>query len=589
MAVYTITLEDQVSAPAKSAAEAVRGLGEALRGLAGAMGGATQAAQGMAPAMQQALGAIQGTGAASTAATPAAAGLPPQLLAIGAAATAAAAAVATVAVALYQLGLAAIGFSETRARTKAAFDAFTDGAGGETLAALKQLSQELPFSGAQINDWGKKLAVAGFAGEDLTRSVRAVAAATALMGDEGGAAATTLLQRLKTLSDLGAPVKFDRRLVNMMREAGVQVSDLAARLGTTPDHLKSIGVSADKLGQTIQQSMIEKGATALDLLRNSLDGIGTEISKGIGLKELFSDLDPVIKPFMVELRSFAEEFFKGSVAAGAAKGAVTSVFTALFQAATQAVEAIHIGFLEAEIAILRVAIAVAPTVKQMRALWAEAQASGAVTTTLNGLVIIFEAIAIAVGVVVGVVALVAFAFVAMVGQIAYGVGAIGPALSAAGQALVRWTMSAYDAAANFVHGLADGITAGASWVITAVEGLATGAIGAFKKLLKINSPSVVMADLGVNFAEGAAAGIESGTAEVAHASSEMGRAGRDGFGGAPGGGHGEGGGGSYTLNASLVINNYGGDVGEQVEDGFGSLLERLAMQAGIVPASAVTA
>jgi hypothetical protein len=581
MAVYTITLEDQVSAPAQRASAAVRGLADAVRGLAANMGGMSQAVQGMAPQIQQVATATQGMGSAATGATPAIAGLPPQLLAVAAAAAVVIGAITAVGAAIYTLGLQAIGFADKRARVLATFNALTEGAGQQTVDALSKLSAQLPFSGVQVQDWAKKLAAAGFQGDALTRAVRTVASATAIMGEEGGAAAQNLLGKLELMGKLGAPIKFDRRMITAMKEAGIQVDDLAARLGTTADKLRTMGVSAEKLGDAIQSSLADKGKEALSAMRNSLEGIGLEVSKGIGLKELFSDLGPAIKPFMAELRSFASEFFKGSTAATAAKGVVTSVFTTLFEWATRATRAAHIGFLTVAIFALQAAIAVAPVVNAIRRFVAEHGGINLVVTALKGVAIVLGVIASAVLIAISpfilagtIITGIAVAVVFAIGWIAENVGKLGSSIKAA-------AVGAYAAASDFVSGLVDGIKDGVGRVVDAAKDLAMGAVNAVRGALDSHSPSRVMMRVGLDTAAGMAVGMQAGANDVADASTELaGRAipkvaasatGRTGAGG------------TYNLRAELHVHNYSGDALEMTEEAFASMLDRLARQAGLAP------
>lgn len=70
---------------------------------------------------------------------------------------------------------------------------------------------------------------------------------------------------------------------------------------------------------------------------------------------------------------------------------------------------------------------------------------------------------------------------------------------------------------NIWKGLVDGISGGIDAVKGAVSGLGDGAIASLKNLLGIASPSKVMADLGLNTAEGFAIGIQRGDSAVEEA------------------------------------------------------------------------
>ena len=74
-----------------------------------------------------------------------------------------------------------------------------------------------------------------------------------------------------------------------------------------------------------------------------------------------------------------------------------------------------------------------------------------------------------------------------------------------------------DAGRQIVMGLLSGITAAWHFVTDKLHGLISGLSGAAKKLLGINSPSRVFAEIGKSIAEGLKVGITSGEAEVAKA------------------------------------------------------------------------
>jgi len=62
---------------------------------------------------------------------------------------------------------------------------------------------------------------------------------------------------------------------------------------------------------------------------------------------------------------------------------------------------------------------------------------------------------------------------------------------------------------NIMAGIRDGINKGLDWIINAARGAAQAALNAAKKLLGINSPSLVFAAVGKNMMQGMAKGIES--------------------------------------------------------------------------------
>jgi hypothetical protein len=501
---------------------------------------------------------------------------------IAVAAAGAAIAVAGLAAACWELAGAALAVAQRRAALLATFDAFTEGGGKKALGALAQLAERLPYSTGQVNAWGKSLAAAGITGPAaLQKGVLAVASATALLGEEGGAAATSLISKLAGLAQVGAQVKLDPKLLRGMREAGISVKDLAAQLGTTPDKLHAVGVSAERMGQAVQDALIKKGRGPLEELGFGWDAIKTKISEGIGIDALVKDLAPAIRPFMAELRSFAEEFFKGSIAANVAKGAVTSVMTTLFQLATRALTEVHVGFLLLENYALRAAIAIAPAVLWLRKMWVEHDGA-------SKLLLVVKGIGVALGL-VAVVAAVAFLPLAIIATVVIGgLVAIGTAIAfvienigAAKDAVVGWASSAYNAATKFVGGLVNGIRNGIVDVVNAAKELASGAIDAVKGVLDINSPSRVMLDVGANTARGMALGVDSGAGEVESASRGLGIAAATGAGAAPR--RATAGRGSVHVPIRIEIHgNVDRDVFSLLEEQLAEVVERVVGRSGLL-------
>lgn len=68
-------------------------------------------------------------------------------------------------------------------------------------------------------------------------------------------------------------------------------------------------------------------------------------------------------------------------------------------------------------------------------------------------------------------------------------------------------LSLFDAGAAILQGLADGLTAGASAALAAIEGIGSSIVGRFKSLLGIASPSTVFAQFGSWIMDGLAGGL----------------------------------------------------------------------------------
>jgi hypothetical protein len=94
------------------------------------------------------------------------------------------------------------------------------------------------------------------------------------------------------------------------------------------------------------------------------------------------------------------------------------------------------------------------------------------------------------------------------------IGLLGAAIYAGIKALIAFGPKALEAGANLIHGIVDGIKAGATWVVTAIENVAAGAMKAFKKKLGISSPSRVAMMASIEVPRGMALGLNAGRPQV---------------------------------------------------------------------------
>lgn len=578
MSEFVVSLVDKVTAPAKTMASATTSLTGAVTSLSGAFAKAADPAA----AFQGALGGLADRFGSLGAM------LNPTTLAIAAVTTVVTGAVAAVgwlASKLVDLTTATVQFTQGKAQTLATFDALTDGAGKQTLEAIGKLSAALPYSGGQIKDWAKELAKAGITGPQLSRGVLAAASASAILGDTTGEAAgnvTALLSKLSGFDAIGQNVKLDRRLLKELRGVGVGVDDLAAELGKPAKELGALGVSGAKMAEALQNILVRKGKPALEGLSLTWESISTKVREG--LRSMIPNLGPEVKALMVEVRSLFSEFFKGSTLTKLGGSALTAVMRVVLDIATRATRAIHIGFLDAQIAIFQAAVAVAPTVKWLRRLWDEHDGAGKLQTALLG---IGAAVAFIGTILVLPIAI--FGALAAVGVAAIGVVAnVIAGLGEAAEAIAQWGEMAHDAASDFVGGLVRGITDGVSSVLGAVTNLADAAVGALKDALQIKSPSKLTARVGVDVAAGMAQGIDSGSGLAEDASREMaGRVAASSEAGRPGGRAGAGRG-DITIRVEKVEVHAGSmaEALEVTEDKIASLLERAALRAGLVEVTA---
>jgi len=128
-------------------------------------------------------------------------------------------------------------------------------------------------------------------------------------------------------------------------------------------------------------------------------------------------------------------------------------------------------------------------------------------------------------------------FVAPIQAVIEAIGALIDAFSGVGNSIGNLGSQAMAAGTSFVQGLIGGITSGAGALVAAVQGLASSALGAFKGVLGIASPSKVMAEMGGHTVDGFAQGVDASAdkaqasmdAMVTPSSGKGGAAGKGGF------------------------------------------------------------
>jgi len=460
--------------------------------------------------------------------------VPPQVGAVLIVVVALTAAITGTVAALYKMGEAAIDVVQKASMLRSVLGALhsSGDVGGKIQGLIDSLGTKLPFATEQIAGWAKGLSMVARSGSQLESMVKSVAAAQAIMGDSGAAAAqrmmetlarggveaVSLVQKLK----MGLPESKEQ-----LAALGLKTADLARALGMTEQQFKRAKLSADQMNTALQKALQQKGAGPLEELGMTFPVIMAKAKEG--LLSLFDKLGPAVKPFMAAIKSLFGEFSKGGSVINTLKPIVTSVMTTVFAWATSAVNAIRTmvremsgaqkgtGFFAIAIGALKVAwaalvqiwrtvsAALAPVVAMLKAIFTNAM-------VLTGLKAIFGVI---LGVIVAVVVAVA-AFVAVLGTMA---GVVSGAIAA----LYGLGAGALGAAADFVGGLVAGILGGAGSVADAVKSLASSALSAFTGALGINSPSTIMLEHGEeNIAGAAAMGVEAGTPRVAKAMTKMG-------------------------------------------------------------------
>ncbi len=428
----------------------------------------------------------------------------------------------------------------------------------------------------------------GVTGKDALEGLTIAAASAEGLAKGGAEAFGKLYGQAKVAGETGSKLSIPYKKLNTQLMAmGLTVDDLAKSMGMSgadlTKGLKAGTVDAKKFGDAMQESVTKKGAGPLQTLANSSANLGGLLKEYLG--DLFEDLGDSIKPFMAEVKSlFGILDSKANPSGMALKEGIGAFFKQVFSLATKVVPMIKHFLLDVIIYGLKAYIALKPIVKWFLELKNNTTFMSTLVTMWEGL----KSALIVVGVVIGAVIGFFFLMVAASAAVALGivslVGIIGSFIGDSVTALAGWAISAAEAAYNFVAGLVQGITNGAGLVVDAVKGLASAAVKGFEGSLRINSPSVVMDELGGHAATGFAQGIEGGAGDVHGAATGLAGAAAAGASASP---VPSGGGGGKSVSVTvepgaIVINGASGSSAiELTEEAISLVFERIALGAGV--------
>lgn len=603
---FAISLQDQVSPGAKSAAAALGQAEGALR----KTGAAGDTAAGK---MAKTGAAAQQAGAKTTDLGKAAKGVTPAL-------------------------------GEMQERLKNLGDGLggLSAAGAATVLGFALIAAAAAAAAAAVLAYGLKSA-------DAAQHVRAMAVAQTGSIEAGKALAGTIGQ-VANATAMGADkvAGFAREL----GEAKLSSDEMRAALEVASGTARVMGDSA---GSAFIKSAIEAkkagksvAAFAADAKAKLGPGLAMELSRpsvaaerlGQSIAGLFGDAD--VSGFGAAINMVSDALAKGSAVGDALRAVFEALFGGLGANAQSAGSMVTAVLEEMTIWALKTAIFFKPLVKGIGAAWDAMMAGGGAATTLN----LVKAGVMALGaafVAAGVMAVTALAPVAVAVLAAtWPVLAIGAAvmalgfiwfqwgdtikaalasawgavssffsgipgaisgawsaftgfLSSVGGALAGLGASALEAAGNFIQGLVNGITGGAGMVVDAIKGLASNALGAFKGILGIASPSKVMLQMGGYTAEGFAGGMDAGAAVVESSASTLAAAPIEAAKAAPPAAlpapRSAGGGGGGTIDiggVQITINGVAGAeaILERLPAALADAFEQIAETMGLAPAEA---
>lgn len=517
-------------------------------------------------------------------------------LALGAMAAAAAAAAVTVvalAGAIYEGAKASIEASEHLERMRSVFDALgggAKGAGTATIAMIRGLSKEIPQSEATIEAWARSLEAAGTTDLGALRNqLKAAAAAEALLGDGAGETTKNLFANLQEQAAAGGgKVKFS---LTKLAGTGISENEFLSSLGMTPANFaaakKAGTLTGQQISDAISKALILKGEGPLASQMDELSTLATKAKDSF--MHLFEDVN--IAPFTSAVREFFGVFDTALPSGQVMHDALTSAFNGVFQVAGKVFSFLKDAFLHVIIWSLQAAIFIKPLVREFKA-WAEQHdLVGKLMTALKGVGIVLGSLAVAAGAVLAVGLALQFVasviFGAVVGAVFYLIGLVPKA----GEALGDLAFKAVQGAKDFISGFVDGIKNGVGVVVEAVKNMGHHAWLAIKSALGIASPSKLMIQAGLHTSHGFAAGVEQGTPDVAASARSMAATVNVAASPRRGGDSGGGGGsssasvhiGSVTVHIDASHAASPAEMSSIVEEGLGSLAERLAAMIGAAP------
>ncbi len=357
--------------------------------------------------------------------------------------------------------------------------------------------------------------------------------------------------------------------------------DLKEALGSGKGAMAFAAVGAVALAAAIvavgAAAVAGVGAVALWAVKladkgGELKPLSAQLSKNFN--KMFSGLK--VKPVIGAFEKIVNLFDESTATSKAIKSVFNSMFQPLLDGITDFVPKMITAFIKFEILVLKGLIAIKPY--------------GGVFQAIGlGLLIFVGVVALVVAAVVvaGVAMAAAFALlIALPFIIQANFKSMSDGISAAIGGAMDWVtgkvngvidflknLSLSSIGTNIIKGLADGLLLGGPQVLAAITGVVGGAIDGAKKLLKINSPSLVFAEIGESTGEGMVKGVDNTAGDVQGSMESMISPPIPAAGAAPSA---KGSGGSTY---QITINAAGGD-GQSIAEALMRVLADLGAQAG---------
>jgi hypothetical protein len=254
----------------------------------------------------------------------------------------------------------ALEVTNTNDRIRATFGALGGaGAGSEMLSMVNELATRLPQSREQIADWAKEIQALGINDIDKVRAqTAALASAQAIMGESGVSAYLKLTEKIRLAEEGTGRLKLQERKLESLFRAGIDVQDVASKMGMSvlqlQRRLEAGTINAQRFGDAMESSILEKGQAPLEVMMRSLDTMKRKWRETFG--HLFDDINAT--PLTDALQSVIELGDQGEASGQTLKDGITSGVNAIIKEFAHLTIRGEVMFLKLELWWLRTGLSI---------------------------------------------------------------------------------------------------------------------------------------------------------------------------------------------------------------------------------------
>lgn len=382
----------------------------------------------------------------------------------------------------------------------------------ENVAAIERVADSTALAKSQVEDIGKRLAIAGIDGQRFETTLGAISTATALLGESAGSHLEGIIEKSKALGHFQFS---DRQLKGL----GLSFADLAAQLNMTGPAFKA----AMKAGQV----SVEQGVDAINAAITTRFGAGSAgmmldfnvqmMKAKEHLTALFKDIN--IEPFLKAMHDLLSLFDQSTDSGKAMHLILTKGFDALFAVIAKVepfakafFQGVLIGALLIYIGVMKIKKALddafgGDTASSIDGITVAMYAGIAVMTIMTGIVL---ALTVAV-VILAAAMLLPFAPVIVILAVMYGMfvlleGAVDR-VSDAFRAILLPDLAG--SGTSMVDGLVNAVLGGQDRFAAAMKALGQAGMDGLNSIFHFGSPSKAMYQRGEWIDEGGAQGVEA--------------------------------------------------------------------------------